>query len=793
MNDRKHGQSARTAHLGIESLERRDCLAAAGEEVFLIPGETGDKTAIFDWTSREASYNDELLLIRVDDQDGTINSIAPGAAGYTQAALLRADVVFMSGENAGAYRELSVNAGDWYMLGIVQNNTRLNAYNQGGNGSIKTFFSIVSANTDNQTDHFRFTMPAANDYRGQAEDLTGGGDNDFNDVVFSMRFTDASEINGDLAVHAGNGDVYNESVENRGIVIGRNSDNDDNDATIDLNDAAVSGENDLRTITLYVANAESGSEVSLKFSSQLKIWRNADRTGPVVNESTRFDAIMDTVLYVEGFSATSQHGMATIDFRYHAPNSTDVVVLDRARFTVIEPDLKTVDFGALQNMFHAVSSDFGGQTYTSKQFQNANTGDNQDIAANRNENPVAFTRGATATTQVEIKLRSNVARMDTSDIKIRGRGFRKEGDAARAAVEGFDFEAGGTLNAGMLTFANGPAQAAGTIANEVDAIKNLEIDWTVSFDGGKTWLDAGTSRNPTYVTYAAPANVNANTKLYHSILDIGATATKGLSGAGGATLEKAIEAADLLWNSFKDREVKNVDGDLLTYYSAWTDVQTNAVNLVRDSAVNPHDGDCVAFSTLFIYALQDLGFSNAQMMRITPKLGGDGQFNPDSIIVGKQNYTRNGEANAPIQPANGRYINISQGPAAIGAGDAYNWVYSQVTPVAQVKGQGDTDPPQHFNGHELVVIGDMVYDPSYGAQGNYGRFEITDAALGIKQFLAHFQNEVLGGVFRSVVQTDDNDQVTYRYWDIAQPGNVDTNNANWEQNLLLKSEVFVAP
>ncbi|MCX7892735.1 MAG: Ig-like domain-containing protein, partial [Burkholderiales bacterium] len=165
--------------------------ACAGEGgVFVAPGERGAVVKIaFEWLFREAAYDNEVGIYRVDDLRGTVAGVAPDEDGYARAALAagRAQVIFASGERAGAKRELVLEGGGLYALYLVQDGTtarflRENPANVPGCGRL-AFFSVVEANPDG-FDHLRLTRTGASGLELAWEDLTGGGDRDFNDVVF---------------------------------------------------------------------------------------------------------------------------------------------------------------------------------------------------------------------------------------------------------------------------------------------------------------------------------------------------------------------------------------------------------------------------------------------------------------------------------------------------------------------------------------------------------------------------------------------------------------------------------
>ncbi len=146
---------------------------------------TEDTTLVFQWTQREAQYNNEVGIIVFDNPEGKINGISPQAAGYFQKILTseKSKVIFGKGNSAGNWKQIDLKAGDYVGFYLVQNASSSEYLNNPN--SINIFSSITSVNTDN-FDHVSSTNLGNNIYRFNWEDLTGGGDKDFNDVVFNV-------------------------------------------------------------------------------------------------------------------------------------------------------------------------------------------------------------------------------------------------------------------------------------------------------------------------------------------------------------------------------------------------------------------------------------------------------------------------------------------------------------------------------------------------------------------------------------------------------------------------------
>ncbi|MEA5576228.1 DUF4114 domain-containing protein [Anabaena sp. UHCC 0451] len=144
-----------------------------------------DTTLVFQWTQREAKYNNEIGIIVFDNPEGKIDGISPQEAGYLQKALNsgKSEVIFAKANSAGNWKQLDLKAGDYLSFYLVQNASTSEYLNNPN--SITVFSSITTANTD-KFDHVISTNLGKGVYRFNWEDLTGGGDKDFNDVVFNV-------------------------------------------------------------------------------------------------------------------------------------------------------------------------------------------------------------------------------------------------------------------------------------------------------------------------------------------------------------------------------------------------------------------------------------------------------------------------------------------------------------------------------------------------------------------------------------------------------------------------------
>lgn len=143
---------------------------------------TGGVEATF-VVNREAAFDNFAGFYRVSDTNGGIDidgdgtaDVTPGQAGYTEAALAaRAEAVGLSTANlTESVFESTVAGGSLYAPFLIANGT------PDSFSASQVFFAFGAANADG-AEHIRVADGAI-----RFEDLLGGGDNDFNDLVIEI-------------------------------------------------------------------------------------------------------------------------------------------------------------------------------------------------------------------------------------------------------------------------------------------------------------------------------------------------------------------------------------------------------------------------------------------------------------------------------------------------------------------------------------------------------------------------------------------------------------------------------
>ncbi|HEY9710300.1 MAG TPA: DUF4114 domain-containing protein, partial [Oculatellaceae cyanobacterium] len=175
-------------------------------------------------TDTDVSLVNEVGVFVVDDDQGTINGIAPGSAGYLEAALSRGQVIFSALSDlpdgftdVGQTRQLSLPTNKPLMFYLVQNSTTDSVLANGANGA-NVFFASSSANSDG-LNHLQVSNQGNGVFNLAWEDKLGGTDQDFNDMKLNVQLTNPSSLNDWMGVRQGEQEVLDLSLQT-GLVSG---------------------------------------------------------------------------------------------------------------------------------------------------------------------------------------------------------------------------------------------------------------------------------------------------------------------------------------------------------------------------------------------------------------------------------------------------------------------------------------------------------------------------------------------------------------------------------------------
>jgi hypothetical protein len=141
-------------------------------------------------TTSSAAYTNNIGFYAVEDSIGTIkladgSFVKPGDANYAIEAIKSALTNSLQAGKTDSKLDQSIAGGKIYAPVVVAQGTladfgSINPTNSGAN-NVHAYFNYIGANSDN-VDHFRLI---GNNKFG-VEDIYGGGDRDFNDLVVSM-------------------------------------------------------------------------------------------------------------------------------------------------------------------------------------------------------------------------------------------------------------------------------------------------------------------------------------------------------------------------------------------------------------------------------------------------------------------------------------------------------------------------------------------------------------------------------------------------------------------------------
>jgi hypothetical protein len=156
-------------------------------------------TARFPIVKSEATFNNTVGFYRIENAQGTVidpttgQSFNPGDAGYTLAAIRNSQVYGISFDRHSQGINGQWQGGYLYAPYIIANGTIAQLLDSNPNNEAPVYFIYRLANPD-KVDHIRLL----GDNTWGFEDLPGGGDLDFNDMVIGLSFENA-EISFDIA------------------------------------------------------------------------------------------------------------------------------------------------------------------------------------------------------------------------------------------------------------------------------------------------------------------------------------------------------------------------------------------------------------------------------------------------------------------------------------------------------------------------------------------------------------------------------------------------------------------
>jgi len=388
----------------------------------------------------------------------------------------------------------------------------------------------------------------------------------------------------------------------------------------------------------------------------------------------------------------------------------DEIDRDEVKITIIKVDLNKVSFSGTDN--HTLKSDDQATTFSAPHYLDSNLdGDADDTG--EHSYPVCYTRNKKMKVAAEFTVSSVPS---GASIKVKGDGPGNVDIPPTVA----------TVNGSTITL---PAtEASSAFPDEVDFVEPMTISWSVSFDGGSTWFDAGDSTNTLYVTWAAPEQATPIQTFVH----VGCEAADGQSGTVGTDDDDILAA---VWGAFAGLTIQRASDDKVLTYYGYDDANGNGS---YDSGETTHNdgnscqwtsaeelvgnrfGQCTAWAKLMgeVMKAQGLGTINgkpSKLVRCEPL--------PAYDRVAIKNWTTAGNPAWSIINADAGVDGSS--PATPAPGEASDAI--------GVAGQGHSpNPPALFLRHFIVKMNDEYYDPSYGggAFTAFGDYESGSALFG---------------------------------------------------------------
>jgi hypothetical protein len=284
--------------------------------------------------------------------------------------------------------------------------------------------------------------------------------------------------------------------------------------------------------------------------------------------------------------------------------------------------------------------------------------------------------------------------------------------------------AGYTVNGKEVTFSTLTPTPASPAFDAVEVLNMMYITWEISGDGIGNWAEVATpSHNLAYIT-VAPAQQKPD-HLYHSAVHIGTKACEGIN-----TPVTDATVVSKVWDAFKapggqnppPPNVKTWQNKDLVYYKTNPSDRFGLPQLQTTTALlTTQDGDCVAWTRLFIDVLRTQGTENQNdVLTISPQPV-VGELFPEFFMIANWGSTLGNNPAVLIPGTSYNHRNFRADVEQLVTEQNGVWTYhwDQTRPIhlqdqPGVAGQSQPNPPSAFANHVVVKIGNALYDPSYG-------------------------------------------------------------------------------
>ncbi len=211
----------------------------------------------------------------------------------------------------------------------------------------------------------------------------------------------------------------------------------------------------------------------------------------------------------------------------------------------------------------------------------------------------------------------------------------------------------------------------------------------------------------------------------------------------------------------------------MKYYGSWATNSLTTSQLIQNA-----DGGCIAWTDFLIDVLRaqgdDVSFRDIRRIQMASRANGQPfatNFLVKNWTFGPANVPQN-QRNTQLFPAGFNWYNVPAAPVGgLPAGIkqdngvwSYNWQGNHPVDYISSSDQNNTNPLATFSQHVVVMINNVLYDPSYGV--TYGS-NLTNPTA--NDLLAAFESSALSGY---VLARNFNGQLVYAYSQTGTPATV---------------------
>lgn len=262
----------------------------------------------------------------------------------------------------------------------------------------------------------------------------------------------------------------------------------------------------------------------------------------------------------------------------------------------------------------------------------------------------------------------------------------------------------------------------------VDYWADFEVEWSLSFDGGGSWVEIFTTSNTIYVIYNTPAPpFDDFFDLDERLLYYGCN--RGKENENKADLFLSIwEGFELASGSLTSNDfLGNGNYSTLSYYG------TADPEASWEPLLNNYDGQCTSWQSLLSNILKHQGYRyETDFNFVTIESVNSNAF--EGMLIKNWHFESNPNSNFP-GPNNSEYLYRNLIPydesnpvydfqpeydnEGLPTGKC-RWYNESVWSLPGIPAQGNTNPVSYFLFHKLLKINiegegiEMFYDPSYG-------------------------------------------------------------------------------